>query len=324
MAISGSTNFSVSRDDIIKYAYLLCGAVAIGEAPTGNEASQASLALNAMIKAWSKTGTQLWKNEELVLFLTKGTPKYSLGASADRAAFAADMIPTLLDGALTAAATAVTVDSTTGMAVSDVILLCQDDDTIHADTIATIPTATTLTLTTGITSAAADNKNVFTYTTAITTRPLKVSDGRFRTYADPTDPIDIPFTAPLSRDQYFDLPQKESEGPSTQFYYDPQLATTEMYLFPAPDRIEATANLTVKMPVDDFDATTDTPDFPQEWYEALAHGLAWRIAPTVGMPLNERIFLKGVADEMKNDVGLFDNEPASIIFQPDFADQEEG
>ena len=53
-----------------------------------------------------------------------------------------------------------------GCTRSDTILIELDDDTLHSTTIVSVDTSTTLTITTGLASAAADNNNVYTYTLA--------------------------------------------------------------------------------------------------------------------------------------------------------------
>ncbi len=52
MATSGSTDFSVSRDDIIKRALRIIGVLAQGETPTTNQTTEAAVALNGLVKAW--------------------------------------------------------------------------------------------------------------------------------------------------------------------------------------------------------------------------------------------------------------------------------
>ena len=60
MAISGSVNFNPTRDDIIKASLRICGAIDAEETPTGAEISDASQALNIMIKSWQSRGIGLW------------------------------------------------------------------------------------------------------------------------------------------------------------------------------------------------------------------------------------------------------------------------
>ena len=51
MATSGSTDYSQTRDDIIKRALRLIGALAQGESPTTDQVTEAAVALNGLVKA---------------------------------------------------------------------------------------------------------------------------------------------------------------------------------------------------------------------------------------------------------------------------------
>jgi len=60
MATSGSFDFNLTRNDIITAAYQEIGVVAFGQTPTPDQFVDASLKLNAMVKAWKAEGIQLW------------------------------------------------------------------------------------------------------------------------------------------------------------------------------------------------------------------------------------------------------------------------
>lgn len=79
MATSGSYNFTVTRDELIKAAFRLIGVGHRGESVPADEISDASQALNLMIKAWQADGLQLWKRSEASVTLSAGTSTYTLG-----------------------------------------------------------------------------------------------------------------------------------------------------------------------------------------------------------------------------------------------------
>lgn len=58
---SGSTNYSATRDDIIKRALRIIGAIGQGETPTTNALTEAAQALNDLVKEWQSDGMQMWK-----------------------------------------------------------------------------------------------------------------------------------------------------------------------------------------------------------------------------------------------------------------------
>ncbi len=79
MATSGSVDFSLNRNELIKAALRHIGVGVTGEAPSNEEVSDASVSLNLMLKAWMAEGIHLWKREELSIPLTDGKNTYTVG-----------------------------------------------------------------------------------------------------------------------------------------------------------------------------------------------------------------------------------------------------
>lgn len=78
MALSNSTNFSTSRDELIKGALRIVGAISQGEVPTTAQIDEASPALNMLVKAWQVDGMQLWVTKEYELTLVNNTTEYTV------------------------------------------------------------------------------------------------------------------------------------------------------------------------------------------------------------------------------------------------------
>ena len=78
MAVSGSYDFTLDRDGLIKKAYTMVGAVAIGEDPTADELTEGGITLNLMLKGWQTEGIALWLNQEATVALTIGTQSYTV------------------------------------------------------------------------------------------------------------------------------------------------------------------------------------------------------------------------------------------------------
>lgn len=87
---------------------------------------------------------------------------------------------------------------------------------------------------------------------------------------------------PMTRGDYFAMPNKDSQGYPTQFYYDRQRQGATLYVWPAPDSSAAALYYTYQRVIDDVDAQTNALDMPQEWFEALYYGLAERMVPHYG------------------------------------------
>jgi len=79
MSTSGSTDFSVTRDDIIKRALRLLGVLAQGETPTTDQVTEAASALNGLVKAWQADGMPLWAIKSYNVPLTATVASYRIG-----------------------------------------------------------------------------------------------------------------------------------------------------------------------------------------------------------------------------------------------------
>ena len=76
---SGTTSFSISRDDIIKGALRKIGVVAQGEVPTQAQYDEGAFALNLLIKAWEADGMPLWALRTTPITLSGGINSYEIG-----------------------------------------------------------------------------------------------------------------------------------------------------------------------------------------------------------------------------------------------------
>ena len=98
-------------------------------------------------------------------------------------------------------------------------------------------------------------------------RPLRVVDGYIRAMAGNDTPIRV-----ISKDEYNRFGLKTSTGISVNVYYDPQLDDGIIYVYPLAST--GTLWLECEYPLMDFAASTDNPDVPQEWYNALRWNLS--------------------------------------------------
>ena len=318
MATSGDTTFSVSRNDIIAEAMQICGVLGKGATPDSNALTDWGRSLNILVKSLNaRPGMNLWAIERLVMFPVKNQIEYSFGASGDRMCKTSELIETELDGAHSSGATTLTVtgkDGTTGMANSDVIGVQTDSGGISWTTISGSPTSTTIPLASGISAAASSGNNVYTYTTVFAQNVLKVHDMWRRT----DDGTDVPIEL-LSRQDYIYLSDKDSAGPVTSAYYDPQLGTGKLSVWQVPDDSYTSELLYLRASrrFEDFDSATDTPDFPQEWYLPLVFNLALNRASASGLTGGEFREVATLASQYLMEVLDFDVEPQSIYIVPD-------
>jgi hypothetical protein len=80
MATSGTTSFSVTRNDIIFASLRLLGVLEEGAVANPTAIENASLVLNMLIKDWMTDGIKLWTTTEIVLPLVAGQTSYSIGS----------------------------------------------------------------------------------------------------------------------------------------------------------------------------------------------------------------------------------------------------
>lgn len=82
MATSGTTSFTVTRDEIIGAALRLCGVFGSGDTIPATDVTNCAQALNIIVKAWGAQGLNLWANAEKSLTPTAGTASYQIGLTA--------------------------------------------------------------------------------------------------------------------------------------------------------------------------------------------------------------------------------------------------
>jgi hypothetical protein len=320
MATSGSQNFTQTRIQLIQDAFQLIGIYGVGRTISAEDEVLANNFLNKMIKAWGTKGLHLWTKEEAVLFISQYEEEYTLGnASGDaHCALESDTVITQLNGALAASATSVTVDSTTGMAVSDNIGIVTSDNDIHWTTIATIPSSTTLTLTTGLDTAANDNDEVYTYTNKIY-KPLRITSCRRREGIDSgaTSTQFEQVLTPISYEEFRNLPTKTTNSLPNQFHYNPKNTSGKLYLYPRPDDGKDRIHISYERVIEDLDAASDNFDFPSEWLECITYQLALRLGACFGKGQKALQEIAPLASVMLDDLLSWDAEHTELRIIPD-------
>jgi len=126
---------------------------------------------------------------------------------------------------------------------------------------------------------------------------------------------------PLEQKSIYDynrLPTNNT-GTPVSYAYTPYTNYGVLRIWPAPattDVAQFTLDLWYQKPFDLFTTGTETIDFPQYWQEAVIYGLAVRLAPEYGVPLNDRQILQKEASFFYDKALSFGNEDASLFIQP--------
>jgi len=308
VATSNSKNYAITRSDIIGGALRKLGVYDSGETVPGDETSDASAALNLMVKAWVARGVDIFLRETVTLFLQPQTQSYSLGSSGSAHA-TTSYVETTLSAAEASGQTVISVTSSTGMTASDNVGIKMDDDSIHWTTIASVDSSTQITIDTATDDDAASGNKVYAYTTKAD-RPQKL----LYAYRRDTSDFDTEVTM-VGEKEYRRQSNKASEGPPVEAWYHPTLTTGTLYVWPVDGGSTWDKLIFVSQFLpDDFDAAGDNPEFPIEWGECLVYNLADRLAPEYGIKGKERHDIKSEAEFMLSEMLAYDVENADVQF----------
>lgn len=308
MTTSSSTNFNTTRNEIIAAALTLLGVYRPGATISANDYTFCATQLNSMIKRWQTKGLHLWTEAEGTLCLTENQNIYTLSdTTTDYIGKDTKHINLESD----ASGTSLTVTSTVGITAADNIIVALDDNTKHSTTIVSVDSSTTLTINTTLPSTASSGNSVFTYTSEVN-RILYIKAGRLITKDGVERPIKL-----FGRNEFMDMPNKSSTGPTIGIYYTPQLNFGKLYVYPTPQDVNEAINFSYIRVIEDLDNSTDDPDLPQEWIDALILNLAVRVAVTYGRQIrstNPELITD--AQQALIDLYMFDFEEGSIKIVP--------
>jgi hypothetical protein len=313
VASSGSYNFAVTRDDVIKHAYGEIG-VYDPESDSGLDAAlltDAAAKLNMIVKTWGKKhGLHLL--QDVALFLVPGQQSYLLGDSSSDANWCTidDYNQTTTSAAAVSGASTVVLTLATGFTTGDRIGVVQDDGTIHWTT--GTKAGSTITLAAALTDDVASGNVVFSYTSRVI-RPLRlVRDSIYRRDINDNDiPVEL-----VGKSDYDAYTSKTSRGKIIKVAYQPLLGSGRLWVWQTHDLATDVLRFTIERPVQDFDTTLDNPDLPVEASIALYKALAVLLAPGNGAAA-ELPVLRAEAQIALEDWLDGDRENASVRFMPD-------
>lgn len=151
----------------------------------------------------------------------------------------------------------------------------------------------------------------------VTPRALRVWNCRYR-----LNGIDVPMTK-FSRQEYLDQPNKiVSPSIPVNYYFDPQVDTGTLYLWPAPSTQTVALGYSVVYDYYRFMsiqvASNDTLDMPQQWQQALIWNLANNLETQY--PVNDARLAAKVEAQAATSYAMikaWDQEDASVFLQPE-------
>lgn len=318
MALSGSVDFAITRDDLIQQALQYIGAIGEGVTPDSTQLSESATLLNILIKHWEADDIHLWVRNYGFILPTSDISNVSLGAEGGNAT--ASYVYTTTSAASVSGASTLTVTSITGMSSGDNIGFQLDTGKMQYTTINGAPSGSTVTLTAVTTSIVDSGAAVYTYTTKIG-RPVTILDLWRRLSSDNTDtPMER-----ISEQEYNDLPTKEIESTPVQWYHDTTLGfgasgypgNSDLYFWPRFENGLFVLMYRYTKPFDDLDAASNNVEFPQMWFLPIMLGLAWLLSGKHGIPIKERAVLFQEMTVAKIAALGFDQEKGSLFIQPE-------
>ena len=308
MATSGSYNYNLTRNNIVKRAFNIINVFAPDQTIDAGDQDFALDLLNSMLKSWQAEIRHSWNRQRATLFTAYQDQDYDLYSSGDHCT--KSYVETTISTAEAASQTVISLTSTTGMTAADYIGIELTGGTRQWTTIVSVDSSTQVTITTALTGAAAAGNSVVTYTTKVD-RPLEILTA---TWQNINDDIEIQLTQ-LLFEEYWLLPDKLTDGSPTAYMYNPQIGIGKLYLWPRPDNVDYIVNFTFYESIEDFDSQSDDPDLPQEWTLALIFNLAVLLAFPYGrIPELDKVEMK--ARELKALVLNYDNNNTSILLSP--------
>lgn len=153
-----------------------------------------------------------------------------------------------------------------------------------------------------------------TYSYTLSPVPHRVISARYRD----ANSRDLPM-ALMTREEYFNLPQKSIDGVPTQYYVDYQRAATTMYVWPGIASVTTeTIPYTYQKKFDDIDSLDNDVEVRQEHYNTLGLSLAAQLADDYGRtgPAIDRVISRAA---ILLDEALDEDREDEYRFMPDMA-----
>jgi len=310
MASSGTTVFEKTFyiDDIIEESFERIGLIN----NTGNQIKAARRSLNIMFQEWSNRGLHYWEVAQNSISMVESQSVYTIYRSSGDGT--SDATFSLLNGAISAAATTITLDSVYQFPTSGTLLIDSEQIT-YTGTDTASDTITGCTRGANSTTAAThtDNTAVYNYA-SITYGADDILEASYRqTDQDPV--VDFPLTK-ISRSGYSALSSKFSEGTPTQYYVQRLIdkITITLYLTPGSSEVNNVMFYYYAKRIQDVGAYTNITDVPYRFVPCMCAGLAYYLAQKYSPQRVQEMRLL-YEDELKRALEQ-DGSPSSSFITP--------
>jgi hypothetical protein len=311
MAVSGTTVFTLTRDEIIDASARVTGYLGEGETLSVAARTARSQALNLLVKNWARKGLALWVTTEVEIPLVPGVYSYRISPTSG---YLHSVVASGGSGYSAGGTWVAAGGNGTGTDASGTYTV--SDGVINAMTIL-VPGDSYTTVPTSFTPSGAGVGATFTAEIRDVTanKPLKLLESTFVRDLNGND-IDL---RPLARSDYNLRSPKGTAGIPVDFYYDPGRDVGTLYLINVPDTTGYVLHAQVQRHFFDMVSGTDNFDFPAEWLLPLKWGLAAEMSLEDGCSLDKIDYIERRAQANVDAVFDFSVEEASTYFTVDTA-----
>lgn len=288
--------------DVIKKALRIIKVLDANQPMQAIDRNTALEALNDVCYHLPSQYNHLWTQTQGIILMTKGKQFYKMGLTGDRAVNRDELIVTATDSSALSGATSIALTSAAGIASGDFFGIMLSTGVMQWTTVNGAPVGNTVTLADMLTEDVNSGALVYAYTTLIE-RPQQIVNAQF---ADSITNSEIPLDS-WSRDDYFDQPDKTTQGNTSNYYYSPQLTNGELYVWPTAYSDQNVLRFTYIRPINVNENNADQVDFPAEWYLPLAYKVAEMLCDEYYVTPTEQQLIKQKSDELMGNVLAFDN-----------------
>lgn len=336
MATSNSYNFTVTAESVVTDALLELGVLRDNETPSTSAPifTNALRLLNMIIKARSNDRVFRWTYKQAFLLPTTTGNTINLDGFTSNNNIVSTYGSATLTADVAAGATSVTLSNTalpSGTEMDSLwsIGIMQDSGEILWDLVGSVSGAPTVTLTQFggvITASTAGNIVYFYDTDDRIARPLEITQAVLVTQSDKSQKN----MTIINRTDYYSRSNRTTEGDPLELFYDASLGANEtspdditdwhgdLYIWPRFQDALKVIEFTYRRPIQDLDVSTDTLDFPQEYYLAIVKELAANLCGRYGIGNDVRMQLLNEAKMYRD---LAELSEGSLKIQPDLREQ---
>lgn len=304
MALSGTYVLTRTAEEIYQEVLEILQVVGDGETITQAQRDKITPTLNNMLKSWEAQGIHLWTFTEGSLFLQVGQNEYDFNDSDTM--LANEFFETALSQDEIATATTVTLDDVTDVANTDNIGIIDSNNNLFWTTVNGAPAGNVVTLTDALPTAVTEGSVVYTYkvtTPAFVPVRRILPDGvRRRESTDYEIPINFE-----SREDYFNLPNKNQQGLPIQAYYSRQEPQGIMYLWTTPNNATSVINFSYERETQIITDDADNFDIPSYWFQAVVFNIAERLTYKFSTSMERRQEIKTDAMRYLDEALAFDD-----------------